>query len=57
MMLNFHIKMEIFPLWLRDRNGQPIPEVTEFGGFEIPRQVYGLLRKLGAPFLTPVEVT
>lgn len=52
MILNFHVKMEIFTPWLLDENSKLILEVMEFSDFEVPGMVYYLLRKLRAhPYL------
>ena len=57
MILNFHVKMEIFTLWLLDENSKLILEVMEFSDFEVPGMVYYLLRKLVARSLSSFEVT
>lgn len=38
MILNFHVKMEIFTLWLLDENSKLILEVMEFSDFEVPER-------------------
>ena len=56
MILNFHVKMETFTLWLPDENLKLILEVIRISDSEVLGMVCYLLRKSGSCSLSSVEV-
>lgn len=56
MILNFHVKMETFTLWLPDENLKLILKVMKISDSEVLGMVYYLLRKSGSCSLSSVEV-